>query len=95
MRIFYTGIPLAIFFIATNSYALEIVPLEKALSIAQFEQADQTHTLLVLADYGSAVTGIDISAGSGVYPVDRFDLVCQPRYETLVQYASADIPPEG
>ena len=92
MKFFLISIQLAIIFIATHSYALEIAPLEKALSLAQFQQSGQVHTLLVVADNGTVVTGINISARSGLYPDDRFDLVRQLGYETLVQYASADLP---
>lgn len=92
MKAFLVSLQMAIVVFATHSYALELAPLEKALSLAQFEQAGQTHTLLVLADNGAEVTGIDISARSGFYPDDSFDLVGQLGYETLVQYASAEIP---
>jgi len=92
MKLFIYSIQLTLLFMVTSSYALEVAPFEKALSLAQFERYGKKHTLLVLSDNGSVVTGIDISAKTGAYPEDRFDLVNQLGYKTLHQFSSIDLP---
>ena len=79
-------------FISVNCFSSEIAPLEKALTLAQFEKVDQEHTLLVLEDNGDSVIGIDISAISKNFSKNRFDLVQQLGYETLRNYAKSDLP---
>lgn len=92
MRISLICVHAAIFIYATRLCALEIAPVEEALTLAQFSRTGQVHTVLVLSDDDSAITGIDISAKTGSYPDDSFDLVRDKGYKALAQYAQLDLP---
>ena len=55
--------------------ALALAPLHQAHTFAQLRQGDAIHTLFVLALAGDAVTAVDLSALSGSYSADAFDVV--------------------
>jgi 2-keto-4-pentenoate hydratase/2-oxohepta-3-ene-1,7-dioic acid hydratase in catechol pathway len=79
---------------ALPGFSGELAPIDEAVTLAQVRDKGRIHTLLVLADRHKSITGIDLSAYSGLFVADPFQIVRKLGHQGLVALAQSSTAPK-